>query len=1398
MADASGTAAAAATPPRRARQRLADFYNVDPAGGATAAGASSGGGGGGGAPSGSMTPRSAVPTAAAVSGAAAIDAATPRAQGASRASAATRAPRPPPISGSVLRANRSASGSSQSGTGTGTGGRGVSAFVPGLGFMGALPQQMARGVVDGLGLPFRLTGSMVAGVSGRRGPSGTGAGGTGGGRSRAGSRVSSAGLHRASRRDLLASSMSPAVGMMSAAALPTPTSALMGMSMADLTAVAAAAATAGLLDLDSPTFSQEQALAHWLSDASIAGLLERDTQLVTDLRRLDTEMKGLVYTNYSKFVNATTRIARMRDTVGSLGATLQQLQTRVATMTELTSANDAALREPRQAALKLAGVHALLDQLNFIFELPSKMKLCLAKRQYLRLVRYHTRTIMILEHFSSVSLFHTIGAECRELTRRAQRALQTRLSSGTLDLAGTVECTGLLLGLGEADASGVGGGARLPGAATTVPATTAGTTLREASSSHRRSVTDLADKYLVRVRSCAAESTQQLQSLIGGCGTGPLADRRDAVERLRVFLVDTYLPEWMLAFESFAVLFLGIPLPVGQEGHAVYEFAVAPAAAAAADGGADGADGTGAPSQAQLQALAHLATWWEPAFFEALDVFDQASMHSSSPPAGLHGSAVPRAELAAANVNAFVMPIAQLCETVYGPLLQRLAGRDLFEAGTQLRARLTGLALLHVDHQADAPLLRIGATFVAESRGATKALLDAVRTKRHTVAMLERIEAMPAALAQTLAAESAAMLDSLTAAFAPLAPHAASFDAVQAAEMISASVPSASAATSFALAATSASASLRHLYRQVPAYQPMEMDDVLQNYLVTRTAGAAGVEGGDAYALAAPPTAGGTARGTAAAGGVTASTSVAAGGLAGMAAASTALLRLGGSHADDVDAASIHLGARGGTADGAAGLPPPPLTRSWLADALGTRTAAFWSDVRNALLRYVPGRGDALLVDALLAQQVVRAGIEAETQLEATRRGRAGALTAGTAAHGAHRSGDATDAAGADAVDAAAADAEGPDAAEAPRSIVTVDAAAVAAAQRATLQGFLGRYVRERVRQWTAALAADWLASLPCTEAQQWEAPYEVSPVMVRVMRELVSAIRVAAWVYPFLRDAASATTASPLSAGGSGFGTQTGAASATSTGSGHSASTPLAITAGALGLDSILGIMPGSLADVPASSGLSAAATASSTSAAAGSAAAASTSTSTAAAAGMGVGRSGHSGAPADAATARFQTLMQNADRLFGERVDYAVADVVPDVIGVTDALVRLLAKDALELVRDRPRATIRIAWQVQVDAAFVASVLATHVVPVWASAVRERRGAGGRPPTGAAASTSMPTLSGDQVDRAQAAYKVARHLLDGWVSSIETRVARPHSTDGVPSLEPRLILTLIGQAQL
>ena len=215
-------------------------------------------------------------------------------------------------------------------------------------------------------------------------------------------------------------------------------------------------ASSKTLDINVAAFDCSAFVSEQLRTRSLPDLMSQQSQFVNEIRGLDRDMQDLVYNNYNKFISATDTIRRMKDSVGDMESAMQRLVTDMRAMGGSSALVNEHLQENRSKIEKLVGVKRLLLKLEFLFELPMRLRRSMELDALAQAVRYYTMVDEVLLKYDRIGSIHNIRIEADAIIDKLKVQLRNVLKSrkdgvgaSTVSSAKVVEAIRLLVALRE-------------------------------------------------------------------------------------------------------------------------------------------------------------------------------------------------------------------------------------------------------------------------------------------------------------------------------------------------------------------------------------------------------------------------------------------------------------------------------------------------------------------------------------------------------------------------------------------------------------------------------------------------------------------------------------------------------------------------------------------------------------------------------------------------------------------------------------------------------------------------------------------------------------------------------------------------------------------------------------
>jgi len=181
------------------------------------------------------------------------------------------------------------------------------------------------------------------------------------------------------------------------------------------------------LNINSPHFDAKKYVQKTLDKRSMSEVMERERLLNNDIKRLDMELQTLVYENYNKFITATDTIKKMKTHVESMEDEMSRL---MGNMDKITSCSDAISRNlstKRERIDKLSSVSRMLKKMQFLLELPKRLRTCLDMKAYPVAVKYYNMANKILNQYRDLPSFQSIHKDSEQVMSELKNQILYRI-----------------------------------------------------------------------------------------------------------------------------------------------------------------------------------------------------------------------------------------------------------------------------------------------------------------------------------------------------------------------------------------------------------------------------------------------------------------------------------------------------------------------------------------------------------------------------------------------------------------------------------------------------------------------------------------------------------------------------------------------------------------------------------------------------------------------------------------------------------------------------------------------------------------------------------------------------------------------------------------------------------
>ena len=198
-------------------------------------------------------------------------------------------------------------------------------------------------------------------------------------------------------------------------------------------------------DIEHPAFNPETYLARLSKEVSLNELVQKHTDLATEIRELDSDMKTLVYENYSKFNVATDTIKQIKFKIENMENQVSKLVLNIDKISKNCDSINKDMDGKQVEIIQLDKTNSVLKKLDFVFELPNLLNTCLKQKQYRQAVVYYQKTHYILKSYHDMKLFSKIAAESNLIMKNCVKKILSNINANS-SLMEIYDCVEMLVG----------------------------------------------------------------------------------------------------------------------------------------------------------------------------------------------------------------------------------------------------------------------------------------------------------------------------------------------------------------------------------------------------------------------------------------------------------------------------------------------------------------------------------------------------------------------------------------------------------------------------------------------------------------------------------------------------------------------------------------------------------------------------------------------------------------------------------------------------------------------------------------------------------------------------------------------------------------------------------------
>jgi len=119
-------------------------------------------------------------------------------------------------------------------------------------------------------------------------------------------------------------------------------------------------------NIDGAVFNADLYFDDLLAQKDLKSLIKIDNDLLAETKKLDSDMKTLVYENYNKFISATDTIRQMKKNVVNMEEEIKRLAENMEKISSCSDEINLTLSMRREKIEELSGVYRLLKKVSFV------------------------------------------------------------------------------------------------------------------------------------------------------------------------------------------------------------------------------------------------------------------------------------------------------------------------------------------------------------------------------------------------------------------------------------------------------------------------------------------------------------------------------------------------------------------------------------------------------------------------------------------------------------------------------------------------------------------------------------------------------------------------------------------------------------------------------------------------------------------------------------------------------------------------------------------------------------------------------------------------------------------------------------------------------------------------
>lgn len=207
--------------------------------------------------------------------------------------------------------------------------------------------------------------------------------------------------------------------------------------------------TKNVYDMDGSGFESDAYVNKILKECSLKDVMNVETMIIRDTQSLHSDMQTLVYENYNKFISATDTMRTMKTEFKQMETEMNLLVSNVKSITKFSDQISSKLHDSREQLGALSEKQQLLQKLQFLSSLPTKLKALIDDGNYGQAVKHYAEADAVLKQYGYQPSFQGIRDDCKLIMNDLKTKLTMNIQLSGFTAKAMIETGDLLLQLGD-------------------------------------------------------------------------------------------------------------------------------------------------------------------------------------------------------------------------------------------------------------------------------------------------------------------------------------------------------------------------------------------------------------------------------------------------------------------------------------------------------------------------------------------------------------------------------------------------------------------------------------------------------------------------------------------------------------------------------------------------------------------------------------------------------------------------------------------------------------------------------------------------------------------------------------------------------------------------------------